>query len=124
MRVGHLQHIGPFFLRDPLSPQPVVRPVAEVAEPAGSPPWRRARRTMSVTSGGSRALCGRTVRVRTGLGRLDRPRRKAKLLFQRAPFALGPAVDAGDPAGGARIDPAVECFVALPELLPFQPGEA
>ena len=40
------------------------------------------------------------------------------------PHGLGPAIDAGDPSRSARIDPAVERFVPLAQLLPFEPGEA
>src|SRR5512134_261238 len=62
---------------------------------------------------------GRRARGHRRCLRLD-----AELRFQLAPLALGPAIDAGDPGGGAGVDAAIERLVALSQLLPFQAGEA
>ena len=35
-----------------------------------------------------------------------------------------PTVDPGNPSGRASINPAVECLVAFPKLLPFEFGKA
>src|SRR5581483_12502482 len=50
--------------------------------------------------------------------------READLALQVAPHGFGPAVGAGDPGRSARVNPAVECFVALAQFLPFEPREA
>src|SRR5512134_3306678 len=47
-----------------------------------------------------------------------------ELHLQIPPLPLVPAIEAGDPGGGAGIDAAVERLVAFAQLLPFEPGEA
>jgi hypothetical protein len=42
------------------------------------------------------------------------------LLFEVAPYRLGPAIGARNPCGGAGIDPAVERLIALAQFLPFK----
>src|SRR5690606_336498 len=43
------------------------------------------------------------------------------LALEIAPLLLAPAIGAGNPGGGARVDAAVQCLVALAQLLPLQP---
>ena len=63
---------------------------------------------------------GFDVRVRiVGVRRLG-----ADLIFEIAPLVLRPAIGAGDPDGGAGIDPAVQRLVAFSNLLPFELLEA
>ena len=46
------------------------------------------------------------------------------MLLEIAPHPVCPSISASDPSRGPRVDPAVERFVALPQLLPFEPAEA
>ena len=66
------------------------------------------------------------VRLRPRVGRLVRTRHPGNtdLLLEVAAHRLCPAIGAGDPGGGAGIDTAIQRFVALAQLLPFEPAEA
>ena len=45
-------------------------------------------------------------------------------LLEISPHRLGPPIGAGDPGRGTRVDPTVECLVALAQLLPLETAEA
>ena len=84
---------------------------------AGAPPaafWSRSE--YASNAGGRRIWLYRRL-IFSSCGSAD-------LLLEIPPGGFGPAVSAGNPGGSARVDPAVERFVPLPQLLPFEAAEA
>ena len=64
--------------------------------------------------GDQREVSVRSIRRRDLL-----PRFNSGLFFKPPPGCFVPAIGPEDPCGSPRIDPAIQCLITLPQLLPF-----